>query len=92
MGTAGSVALTATAGKAEAAGKTTVKVVGGKVYVDGKPVAKGKAPVKCAKLPALPPLGKGGGESGTTSRGDAGATSSEWGVTSAGAPATAARG
>ena len=50
------------AGKTKAgkpvAGKTTIKVVNGKVYVNGKRVPQGKVSTKC-KLPPLPPLGPG---------------------------------
>lgn len=41
--------------------KTTVKVVGGKVYVNGKLLPKGKVNKDCPVLPPFPGPGKGGG-------------------------------
>jgi hypothetical protein len=58
--------------------RITVKVVGGKVYVNGKLVPGAKVNKDCPKPPALPPLpgGKGvaGTAGGTVVRGEGGLT------------------
>jgi hypothetical protein len=68
--------------------KTTIKIVNGKVYINGKLAPKGKIDTKCPELPPLPPLKGGkpgkvvtGGESGLVQVPDA---SGHAGLTTAG--------
>jgi hypothetical protein len=88
------------------AGKTTVKVVNGKVYVNGKPAPKGSVGTKGGEcpLPPLPPKGgkgtKGGkriviverGGGSLEIKGAPGAGAGEAGLTASGASVPALRG
>jgi hypothetical protein len=87
-------------GKGKAGKITTVKVVNGKVYINGKPAPKGSVGTgRECPLPPLPPKGgKHGtgvvivqrGEGGVVSKGTPGGAAGEAGLTTSGAPSTSA--